>query len=127
MGIPIENQLDAYAQALERAEMLQAQMQELLDKVPVPQEIVDQWNAIKAEFQPMIDTATEAATLIKTGIEQEVLKLGATVKGDKYMAVWNKGRSSWDGKALEGFAMAHPEILQAKKVGEPTVTFRKVK
>lgn len=127
MTITVENQLDAYAQALERAEMLQAQMQELLDKVPVPQEIVDQWNAIKAEFQPMIDAATAAAALLKEGIEIEVLNLGKTAYGDKYMAVWNKGRSSWDGKALEGFAMAHPEILQAKKVGEPTVTFRKVK
>lgn len=127
MEITVENQLDAYAQALERTEMLQAQMQELLDKVPVPQEIVDQWNAIKAEFQPMIDTATEAGALIKSGIEQEVLKLGATVKGNHYMAVYVSGKTSWNGKALEGFAMAHPEILQAKKVGEPTVTFRKVK
>ncbi len=41
------------------------------------------------------------------------------------MAIWNKGRASWDGKKLEGYAMDHPEILQAQKVGEPTVTFRK--
>ena len=36
-------------------------------------------------------------------------------------------KTSWDGKLLEGYAVAHPEILAARKVGKPTVSFRTVK
>jgi hypothetical protein len=45
------------------------------------------------------------------------------------MAVWAKGRSGgWDTGKLEGYALVHPEIMQAKKPdGEPTVSFRQVK
>ena len=123
----IEGKLERYADLQERIEVLQKQMQELLDKVPVPQEIVDQWNSIKAEFQPMIDMASIELVPLLDEIKADVLAIGATVKGSRYMAVWNKGRSSWDGKALEGFAMAHPEIRQAQSFGEPTVSLRQVK
>jgi hypothetical protein len=60
-------------------------------------------------------------------IKSETLALGQTVKGTRLMVVWAKGRSSWDGKLLDGYAMDHPEILQAKKIGEPTVSIRSVK
>ena len=122
-----EEMLEQYADLLERQEMLQQQMQELIDKVPVPKEITDQWNTIKAEYQPMIEIVVINADAIKQQIQEDVLINKATVHGNKYMAVYVSGKKSWDGKKLEGFAMAYPEILQAQKVGEPTVTFRKVK
>lgn len=122
-----EEKLNKYAEYLEQQDSLQKQMQELLDAVPVPQEIVDQWNTIKAEFQPLIDAANQTANELKQDITGDVLKFGQTVRGNQYMAVWNKGRTSWDNKKLEGYAMDHPEILQAQSIGEPTVSFRKVK
>ena len=122
-----EEKLERYADLMERSEVLQKQMQELIDKVPVPQEVVDQWNSIKAEFQPMIDTANAELSPLLDEIKADVLAGGETVKGTRYMAVWNKGRESWDGKKLNGFAMAHPEILQAQKIGEPTISIRQVK
>lgn len=123
----IEDQLEQYADLLEREELLHKQMDELIAGVPVPKEITDQWEAIKAEFWPMIEVNHEAVEDLKVAIEDAVLKAEATAKSSRYMAVWNKGRASWNGKALEGFAMAHPEILQARTFGNPTVTFRKVK
>lgn len=122
-----EEKLDRYAEFVEKSDELQKQMQELIDRVPVPQEVIEQWNSIKAEFQPMIDAANAAKDALLEEIKAEVLTAGSTAKGSKYMAVWNKGRESWDGKKLNGFAMAHPEILQAKNVGEPTVSIRRVK
>ena len=122
-----EEMLEQYADLLERQEMLQQQMQELIDKVPDPKEITDQWDAIKAEYQPMIEIVVINADAIKQQIQEDVLANKATVHGNKYMAVYVSGKKSWDGKKLEGYAMDHPEILQAQKIGEPTVTFRKVK
>ena len=122
-----EEMLEQYADLLERQEMLQQQMQELIDKVPVPKEITDQWNAIKAEYQPMIEIVVINADAIKQQIQEDVLANKATVHGNKYMAVWNKGRETWSGDLLNGYAIAHPDILACKKVGEPSVTFRKLK
>jgi len=59
-------------------------------------------------------------------VKADVLNAGATVKGDYMMAVYNKGRVSWDTKGLDGFAIAHPEMQAFRKVGEPTITLRKV-
>ena len=56
-----------------------------------------------------------------------VFTIGATVKANGLMAVYNKGRVSWDSKLLDGYAVAHPEILAARKEGDPSVTIRTVK
>lgn len=127
MKMTIEEQLETYADLLERQEMLQKQKQELLDQVVIPKKIQDQLDAIENEFQPMIDAVANHAEGLKIEIQTAVLALEQTARGNRYMAVWNKGRETWDGKKLDGYAMDHPEILQAKKIGEPTVTFRKVK
>ena len=49
------------------------------------------------------------------------------LKGSLLHAIYAAGRASWDTKALEGYAVAHPEILQFKKVGEPSVSIREMK
>ena len=50
--------------------------------------------------------------------------MGETVKGDHLQAVWSKGRASWDDKALMGYTKAHPELLEFRKQGEPSVSIR---
>ncbi|MCG3145996.1 MAG: hypothetical protein HONDAALG_03775 [Gammaproteobacteria bacterium] len=52
---------------------------------------------------------------------------GATVKGAALSAVYAKGRVSWDNKALEGYAVAHPELLAFRSEGAPSVSIRGVK
>ncbi len=42
------------------------------------------------------------------------------------MAVWSKGRETWDTKSLDGYALAHPEIASLRKVGDPSVSIRKI-
>ena len=60
-------------------------------------------------------------------ISEVVLNEGQTIKTEFISAVWNKGKTTWDGKLLEGYAVAHPEILAARRFGEPTVSFRMAK
>jgi hypothetical protein len=54
-----------------------------------------------------------------------VLKNGATVRGSYLMAVWSKGRVSWDDKGLSNYAQAHPDLLQYRKQGDPSISIRK--
>lgn len=121
-----EDLIEKYADLNERLTMLNANMIELLEKAVTP-EVKKAQEDIKTEFTPMIEAVQTELATVKAEIERHVLEVTATWKGSRYMATWNKGRETWDGKALDGFAMAHPEILAAKKIGNPTVTFRQVK
>lgn len=78
----------------------------------------------KADFEANTAEAREMIQNLETEITAAVLEKGETVKTESISAVWNKGKTTWDGKLLEGYALAHPDILAAKKVGEPTVSFR---
>lgn len=73
-----------------------------------------------AELNPIILELTEE-------IKTLVTDTGQSVKGKYLHAVFVKGRISWDGKLLDGFAMAHPVILQARSEGKPSVTLRQIK
>jgi hypothetical protein len=60
-------------------------------------------------------------------VKESVIAGGESVKGEFLHAVYVKGRTTWETKLLDGFAAAHPEILQFRKVGEPSVTIRSSK
>ena len=65
--------------------------------------------------------------VMKMQIQQAVLEIGKTVRGSALMAVYSKGRVTWDTRALDGFAAAYPELLPFRRQGEASVTFREVK
>lgn len=66
----------------------------------------------------------EALDTLEAEVKSQVLALGESVKTDYITAIYNKGKETWDSKLLSGYAVAHPEILKARKIGEPTVSFR---
>lgn len=84
-------------------------------------------DAINAKWDNILADLTEQVAELEAEIKTDVLATGETVKGDKLMAVWNKGRVSWDGKLLDGMAKIIPQLSEARKVGEPTVAIREVK
>ena len=75
-------------------------------------------------------TADARAKLAKleSAIKSEVRELGKGVEGDGVSVTYRPGnkRVSWDGKALDGFAAAHPEILVFRKesVTSPVVSIK---
>jgi len=90
---------------------------------------------IPAEIQFAIDTieqeyAAQAAELnraigeLKSELTPLIVAIGATVKADGIQAIYSKPRVTWDTKALDGFAAAHPEIEKFRKIGNPSVSFR---
>lgn len=96
----------------------------LIDSV-LTQEIKEKLAEIDAEFQPKIEQLSQEKSMLEAAIKQEILEAGRTVKGTYHSFVWSKPRVSWDTKALDGYAAAHPEIVQFRTEGSPSVSVRK--
>ena len=70
------------------------------------------------------DTLAGEIKALETQIKQAVLKHGESVSIPSVSALLVGGRTSWDGKGLAGYAVAHPEILAFQSKGSPYVTLR---
>jgi len=97
----------------------------LIDTILTP-EIKEKLAEIDAEFDPKIEEISQEKAALEAEIKQEVLEAGRTVKGTYHSFVWSKPRVSWDTKALDGYAAAHPEIQAFRAEGAPSVSVRKV-
>jgi len=108
-----------------QADVIRMHFDDLRKSILTP-EIQAQLDDIAAEERTSLDALQGGIDELTAEVKADVLNAGATVKGDYMMAVYNKGRVSWDTKGLDGFAIAHPEMQAFRKVGEPTITLRKV-
>jgi len=108
-----------------QADVIRMHFEDLRKSILTP-EIQTQLDDIAAEERTSMDALQSGIDELTAEVKADVLNAGATVKGDYMMAVYNKGRVSWDTKGLDGFAIAHPEMQAFRKVGEPTITLRKV-
>lgn len=82
--------------------------------------------AIELEYAPSFDAVNERIADLEGSIKAAVIEAGATVKGQYYQAVYMKGRVSYDTKALDGYSLAHPELLAYRNEGQPSVSLRSV-
>ena len=115
--------LDEYSNNLAGIDLLNGERQAMIDKVITP-EIKAQLENIDAQIDPLIaNTISRNQELIEL-IKAEVIAAGQTISGDHHQAVYSKPRVSWDSKGLEGYAVAHPEILAFRSVGSPSVSLK---
>ena len=119
----VQELLNEYSNNLAGIDLLNGNKQELIDKV-IPPEIKAQLDEIEAEFTPVFANINTRNQELIDMIKAEVVAAGETVSGEFHQAVFVRGRTSWDSKSLEGFAAAHPEILQFKTIGSPSVSIR---
>ena len=114
--------LDQLVDLRDQATALRLEWEQLRDAIlaPVRKELED----LDAEYTPRMAAVTEASTSLESDIKQQILAAGETAKGTRLMAVYNKGRVSWDTKALDGYAVAHPEMSAFRSEGAPSVTIR---
>lgn len=94
-----------------------------IDNLLTP-EIRAQIQEIENEFNEKIAEITDEYKTLESEIKDEIIKNKETVRGDYLMAVYTQGRTSWDTKSLDGYAVAHPEVAIFKKTGEPSVAIR---
>jgi len=123
----IQEMLDQLSEYQAQRSLIEIHKQELIDSVYTP-DIKAKLQEIDAEFAAQYEGVDANIASITEVIKSDVLVHGTTVKGQFLMAVYAKGREGgWDSAKLKGFAMAHPEILAAKKPdGDPTVSIRKI-
>ena len=87
--------------------------------------VAPQLASLDDEYKPTLEAFSDKIASLESNIKAQVLGVGATCKGDRLMGVYMAGRTSWDTKGLDGFAVAHPEIRTFRSTGEPTVQIRK--
>ena len=106
-------------------ESLKLRKRDALDAL-ITSEIRSRMLAIEAEFEPGITETTDRIAQIEVSIREQVIRDGGSTKGTHLHAIFVKGRVTWDGKALDGYSRANPEILPFRKEGSPSVSIRAV-
>lgn len=122
----VAKRLDELAGFHDEAEKLRRDLDEKIEVVmteEVRQAIAD----LRTEYLPKQSIVDQRITETVALIKEMTVQRGVTVNGSRMMAVYLPGRETWDGKKLEGLAMVIPAVLEAKKVGDPSVTIRAVK
>jgi hypothetical protein len=122
--LAIGQKLDQLAEFHRQLETLEKDKQKLIDQVLTP-EIKARLEEIEIEFGQKAKAAETSIETLEEEIKSETLAHGESVRGAAFQAVWTKGRQSWDGKALTTYSESHPDILQFRKEGEPSVAIRR--
>ena len=120
----IYEKIEKYSDLTFGIDAISQEKQALIDQVLTP-EIKEKLAEIDAEFDPKVDKIAQQKSMLEAAIKQEILQAGRTIKGTYHSFVWSKPRVSWDTKALDGYAAAHPEIAQFRTEGRPSVSVRK--
>ena len=123
--IEVAGMLEQLSQLHAQREALEEEKQALIAKT-LPPEIKARLEDIEAEFSEKDKAAGANIEALEESIKSATLAHGESVRGAGFQAVWNKGRQTWDSKGLSAYADSHPEVLQFRKEGEPSVTIRKV-
>ncbi len=84
-------------------------------------------DALESEYQPLIEAANDNASMLEEEIKNDVLLGGKTVSTDVYQAVYMKGRVIWDNAGINDYAASHPEVLQYRSFGKPSVQLREAR
>lgn len=95
-------------------------------KNAIPADVTKILNDIAAEFDPQLHAIGSQIDELEAQAKEAVLAEGVTVKGGALQAVYSKPRVTWDSKQLDGLMIIIPELSQARKVGAPSVSIRKI-
>ena len=115
--------LDEYTNNLAGIDTFKMEKDKRYGMVITP-EIKAQLENIDREIDPIIEQFNTRAAELADLIKAEVIAAGQTISGEHHQAVYSKPRVSWDSKGLEGYAVAHPEILVFRTEGSPSVSLR---
>jgi len=118
-----EDKMELYYSKREQLQLLDMKEKEEIDTVLTP-EILARVDEIRAKYKDTKEAVGFELSVLEKEIKESVLTMKETIKSKNVMAVWNKGRVSWDSKLLEGMAKLEPKLLAARKEGEPTVSIR---
>jgi hypothetical protein len=89
-------------------------------------QIQPELDALDAEYKLVLKAAEENIAALENEIKTDVLLYGESVSGGMYRACYVQGRVSWDNDGMTSYAASHPDVLQFRKQGQPSVSLRVV-
>jgi len=121
----IQAKLDHLYELKSAMTVIDLDKQAVINTVITP-EIREKLQEIETEFAFQKQAVQTQIDQIEADIKDDVKTAGTTIKGNFLMAVYNKGRVSWDTKSLDGYCVAHPEIAEFRKTGDPSISIRSI-
>lgn len=98
--------------------------QELAEREP---ELWQNYCAIQKERIDVYAKTQKQIEEFKALIVPEVMAAQGTIRGVALMAVYSKPKLTWDGTKLQGYAVAHPEVMQcSNQAAQGSVSFRRI-
>jgi hypothetical protein len=127
----IEQKLSTLRELMDLREALRLRKEELVEQARAPyRDVLDKIEQaaaeIEAEFADQVEDVNERIVETEAQVRADVVTLGQSVKVNGLQAVYMKGRVTWDAKALDGYALGHPELFAFRREGEPSVSLRNV-
>ena len=124
---------------LDRISGLEDWLREETDRIDATIKLVEQqlaeqapelWQNYTTLLKERIDTYAKVQKQVeefKALVIPEVMAAQGTIRGTALMAVYSKPKLTWDGTKLQGYAVAHPEVMQCSNLAaQGSVSFRKV-
>lgn len=107
----------------ERIARLQEEKQAILQSQSVQDALARVEKTVGAEVSLMEETVIQ----LRARVIEHVTLFGASIKSLMYRAQYRKGSTTWNTEGLNGYAVAHPEILAFRKPpGKPSVTLTRI-
>ena len=115
---------DLYMYQLAKEEL--ALIREEKVQAAIPDDVKAEIQAIKKLHDDKIADVELGINFLNDKITKAVLSRATPVKGSHLMAIFNRGRVTWDSKRLAELSVSLPVLLDARKVGDNYVSFKKV-
>lgn len=93
-------------------------------RAAVMEQVRAQLEALDAEFGEMLREADEEVVRLEGEVKEAVRTVGESVKVEGIHAIYYRGRVSWDSRGLSSYAETHPEVMEFRRVGNPSVSIR---
>ena len=77
-------------------------------------------NTLETEIAARTQLISSTIATLEETIKTECLRRQRSTKGARLQVVYSRAQTIWNGKGLDGYAVAHPEINQFKKDGKPS-------
>ena len=95
-------------------------------RAEILKQIQAELDALDSEYRPVLESVEENIATLENEIKTDVLMYGESISGGSYRASYTQGRLSWDNDGMTKYATAHPDVLQFRKQGQPSVSLRAV-
>lgn len=92
----------------------------------IPEDVKVKIRELAEEMAPKVASMSNELAKMELELREMVAAYGQTVTGLKFQVVYISPKPVWNEKALDGYAAAHPDILQLKSMSEPKTQIRTI-